>query len=391
MKYQSSFVKCVISFFRTLILAAFICMALSLALSWLIVGNNEWQSLARSGIVRIMTIRSLIFSLAVGAVTGAFLEFYMRRVRIEVTSEAISFFRGKREYAYFPHESFAFGGLVHVDRAEGVIPFTRRYLRIILRHGGREKIYRCYNFNAKTFSAFISQVRAITLAYEQMRQNNVAFRDNVEKEFPFSATVDKTPLRYQIFHINKEHLVRRHRFLFVCMLLFCFLPAFLVIVPTILWRIAQDPWFWDNFRMQPGLYIVLSLLMLIPLAITGTPVLIYGSRFFQIKRSTPQRIEVYPDSLMLDNEKFYLSQMRQIKMTPPHFGDGDTHIKRRFLTITSDDGKREFVISDSRDIDSPSLRPKKEFPKAFAEYPTLYDTLQSAFEGEPNKFISDLK
>ena len=387
MQYKSSFTKCVLGFFMTSIFLIFLLMIFSLAISWLTIGNDEWQRLARSGVVRIMIIRSLISSSVAGILIGSFLEFYIRRIRIEITDDAIAFFRGKREYAYFPHESFIFGALVHVERAEGGIPFSSRYLRITLRYGERKRNYRCYHFSANTFSEFISHVRASALSYEQARQHSRV----IDREIPLSTNVDKTPLRHKTFHINKEILAKRQRSIFMPLLLACFLPALLIITSSVIVHIMRDSWFWDNFRMQPGLNIMLFFLLLIPLVITGIPPFVFGSRFFEIKRNTPQRIEVYPDKLVIDSDTFYLSRVRQIKMTPPNFGDGDIFIKRRILSIISDNSSRKFVISDSRDIESPLLRPKKEFAKAFVEYPMLFNILQSAFEGEPDKFTADLK
>ena len=394
MQFNSSIAKCVFSFFRQIILMVLVGITVLILISWLTVGSDGWRILDSSGIVRTMILRSLGFSILIGVVLSGFVQFYLRRIRIEVTENAVAFYRGKREYAYFHHASFIFSGLVHVERAEGVIPFSYKFLRVIMRYGRREKKYRCYNFDTKTFSDLISHVRASMFLYEQMHLNEKDYYgddiDDIEEEYTPPEDAGYVPLGHQAFDIDRVHLIQRQRSLFVRMLLFCFLPAFIIIsIVFIEWLITPNPFLWDDIRSQPGLFIVTFLMVLTPLIITGIPPLIYGSRYFQIKRITPSRIESFSDRLIIDGEVFHFSQVKQIRMTAPSVGDGDFHIKRRFLTIISDSGSRKFILSDSRDIEFPKARPKKAFPKAFVKYHILYDALQGTFESEPSKFVSE--
>jgi len=405
--YQSSKIKCVANFLRLTLLISFVMLIISMGLPWLLMGSNEWQSLSRGGIVRDMLMRGTLLSLAVGIIMSFYLAFFRHRIRIVVAGDAVSFFRGKREYAYFPHDSFFFRGYIHTERAEGVIPFVTRYLQVFTRYGIRGTVQRCYNFDADTYSALISHVRAASIAYDKTRQSNMEHRsaecddteqDGMEYAGPQpndNAAHDHmqahaTP-QDQTFHIHRERLLKRHRSPYILFLLCCFMPAFIIIVPSTFIMIASDPFFWENFAREPGLYIVLLIIFLIPLIITGLPPFIYGRRYHQVKRTAPERVELHDNKLLVDNAAFYFDQIQQIKLTPPNMGETDTHIKRRILTIHYEGVKHEFVLSDSLDNPSPALKRKKEkYGVAFAEYPQLYNALQQRYVHAPDKFVGDL-
>ena len=319
-----------------------------------------------------------------------------------------------------------------VERMEGVIPLSSRYLRVFLRYGMREKKLRCYNFTGNTFSGFISQVRASSIAYQPLQPDDQAYLSkkgleaeeadyaNINSLAEQTFTIDKQPflaeqtltvdkqlslveqpftidkqssLAERTFTIDKQQLMIRHRKMARLPVIFCLCPvAILTLIPM---RELANPLFWHDVRMQPGVTLIAMFLFLVPLIITLIPGLIYGRRFRRIKQHTPERITVYPDRFKLDNEgigmTFSFERVHQIRMTPPDFGAQDTLLKHRVLIVKEEGQSYRFTLSDNRDIALPKRRGKKEPPIAFPEYADLYYMLQEKFVDQPEKFVGDMK
>jgi len=373
MVYKSSLMMVIISFFKVLLA---IC-AITAALFGLVMMLLSALGISTGRLDMDVALPVIYAVTGIVAVVAAYMAFYRYNIKVEITDEAIKFFRGRKEYQSFPYASFAFTSYVHKQSYNLIPVSTSRYLRVITKAGGKFSNYKCHNFSNKTFEEFMIRVDAHPL--NDTRELVSETPDTQKKE---TAQTIPSPTEYKpesrdttVFIIDKQLLIKKYRKPF----LYLFILFSAMIIAMLLSMFIVSPGsFFDQLAINAIFFGSLTVVLL------PIPVIMFGIPMIKIKKDTPEKITFYSDRITLDDREYYFSRIKQIRVTPPSY-KGKTRNLRRKVTIVEDRRTSTFIAGDSSDILPATIRKGK--PRVFADYEAFCHKLETLLINEPGKFV----
>ena len=271
-------------------------------------------------------------SIASAAVISLLVIFFRARITVEVTDEAVLFYRSGRLYKKYELSSYIIGSYVYRTRIYFIPVSVAKYLTFA-GAGKREIKQKCTCFAMSEFENLLSYIRERDIekalsaqhaakAYES-RQENVS-EQNMQAEQP---EIRQSPM-HESFYIPRDSIISvcRKRNTIVLIIL-----GTLVLIPVIIMAssmFARNPY---PDEVQRFGFAVAFMILIMGIVYY----LVYMRPLQKLQSSLPSQITVSETFISIDSDTFYYPDIIQIKTTPPGYTNGKNLSSLRKMTVAT--------------------------------------------------------
>jgi hypothetical protein len=286
----------------------------------------------------------------------AVLSFLAFNIKIEITEQDIRFYRFNRNYRTIPFAKHRIHTHVHTIKIQYAIPLDLLYLKVIYPDGMAADI-KLHLFSRKSFHRLDTEIRTII---ERTKDSD---RNGSDKDFPKPDVVRKDehaefggsdlPFGGVLYTFPKKEYLKlmRHNLIvnfYQTVFLILFLAGFSALI------------FLSGVPMSARLLYALSAPALIALAILAGIFLILWLVYRKRTRNVPEKIRITENFIQIDDDRFSLSKIRQIKL--------DNVGELRYLNIDSSDRSKNYCLAHN-------ISGRKVL--CYLEYSALYRSLDA--------------
>lgn len=303
--YRSAPLLLAAEFGKKLVFLGFLCI---LAVQLLLAGNPTlfWRIPLPSWLL------GWVLPVLPAALLSAFWALYWCRIRIELNQDGLSFFRGKRRYAFCPLDA-PLQACAERKSWNGIFLGTSREF-ILPGRGPLRKILPCWCLNKSDFSALVEDIN-------RLRQDGC-----LEEKSPRSEVQNPYLLsQNSVFRLPRTELLSRERKRLLAVaagsLSAGLLLAFL--------------WFFLAYRGPLSGYAVACIVTILffPSLIT----VLHAIRYRLFSKKIPERITFTSGSIRVDEQSFSARELKSVAMTPVNcsLAGSQPSFRRRILLQTA--------------------------------------------------------
>ena len=272
------------------------------------------------------------------------------RISVEVTDEAVLFYRNGRLYKKYDLSSYIIGSYVYRTRIYFIPVSVAKYLTFTGSSGKQIK-QKCTCFAMSEFENLLSYIRERNIekalnaerdaqAYENPASDTASQYIQAEQQ----PVIRQAPM-YESFYIPRENIIGVYRKRNKAVLT---VFGVIVLVTALIFAfaiLASKP----NSYELPGF----GYSLIIIIFTTGAVYYLASVRPFQkLQRSLPSQITVSESFISVDSDTFYYPNIVQIKATPPGYTGGGSNLNslRKMTVTTRNGGIREYCLGFAGDV-----------------------------------------
>lgn len=343
---------------------------------------------------------TILIGIILGVIGAGLMAFYFQNIKITVDDEAVSFWRGKKQYRTFSLIDHEIRSYIHQTYHYFIFKTTTRYLTVKKNTGKWRKKYQCFGVSEADFNKLINHIH-----FDAIPSVEIYIDENIENEqvedIDFEAydgnfVCDERPgLREEViqqleeteeyspfpttFNIDKEAYIKNCKkeiaSNFTALL---FIPA----VAFIFMLILGVPFYLMADILYDSLFALIFIfgIILIFIALRNLKLIML---IREIRTTTPTVITIDETRLRLKNDDltddYLLANVKEIRVTPPNYQTTDKlYTIRRHLTITTTTGvTKRFLLGDAQQTKWFNwLNFKKSKKNVFEDYATFCQILQ---------------
>ena len=281
-------------------------------------------------------------STASAAVISLLVIFFRARITVEVTDEAVLFYRSGRLYKKYELSSYIIGSYVYRTRVYFIPVSVAKYLTFS--GAGRKEIkQKCTCFAMSEFENLLSYIRERNIEKSLNAQNTSEVYESRQENITVQNIQDEqTDLRhapmYESFYIPRDSIISvyRKRNKIVLIFLGALVLTAAVLMASSMLSANPHP---DRAQLFGSAFAFLIFVM-------GTVYyLVYMRPLQKLQSSLPSQITVSESFISIDSDTFYYPDIIQIKTTPPGYTNGRNLSSLRKMTVTTrNSGIREYCL-----------------------------------------------